>query len=274
MLVGVLGIACHSAAPHSSKAPTPAPARIQAPEERPRQPVAPPVVADVPRVLLGRVPGTTAYRVIACSRGPDKRDECSKELEARGTGIARLVELKTGDGGTATGFELKSGGGPVVSLPADAPQLVLETASIDRDDIDVLKNGTRKISPLPKWATSWSFEAAPFLAGNAARVAVTHIVDKKPNGSRELHGVWVALGEQPFELVDISVEAIEPLGRIDLDADGNDEFLFLVLGPMDGAYDYRLQHVIPGKRLAMAGPQPSEAWQVYDRLEDHNHSDE
>lgn len=238
-------------------------------------------------MLLGRVPGTNAYRVIACSRGPGKRDECSKELEshlgervsfAGGNDSARIenvVELVTGGGSKANAFELGTGGVAVAVFPAFALKLEGLRDSIVREDIDVLKNGTRGILPVPASTTGWSFDITPYLAnltGGFDRVALTHIEDRTLQGSRDLYAVFVAPGDEQYQLVDVSMEREEAFGSVDLDGDGRDEFLLLRTNPTNGGYQYRLQRLIAGKPLAMAGSLPSEAWQSYDRLEDHDRS--
>jgi hypothetical protein len=292
-LIAQLGLctACQHVAPEAADTRrTEPPASTAAP--KPRHDAPPTVAAEVPDpplMLLGRVPNTHVYRVIACSRGPGEREKCSKELEAKvgervsfaggndSAKIEKVVEIWTGDGTKQKAFDLGAGGVSVAIFPANAAKVELVRADIDRDDIDVLKGATRKLSPLAKWASGWSFEASPYLAnlaGSFDRIAITRIEDRKASDHRELHAVFVALGDQPFQLVEMSTEAQEAFGRVDVDADGRDEFLFSRNGPIEGAYDYRLQRVLPSKPLAMAGNVPSEAWQPYDRLEDHNHSDE
>jgi hypothetical protein len=242
-------------------------------------------------MVLGRIPGTRLYRVIACSAGPATREACSRELEdevgqelAFSPGderakLVRVVETRTGDGGKTRAFELDRAAASIATYPAGGVKLELEVATLERKDIDRLKQGQRAFSPLARYATGWSFSAKTFrvdLDGDRApdRVALCQIEDRGPKGSRVLHGVWVALAGKPFELVDRPLEPMEAFGSVDLDADGRQEILLFMAGPGANAYDYALRRVVPGAPLPLDKLTPSAAWQAFDQLEDHDHSDE
>lgn len=251
-----------------------------------------PPVSSAPRALLGRVPETSYYRVIACSTGPETRLACERELE-RFVGqevsftskerakLGRVVVIETGGGGKARAFEVDRAAGPVAIFPPGALELALTSAELSPKETESLKKKQRAISPKAVYATGWTFGAQVFQADldgdeKPDRLALGEIKDSGPKGSRFVRSLWVSLSDQPFEHVELLGPSLQMLGSVDLDGNGTHELLLMrnepPLEPIE--YAYTLYRVVPGKPLALPKVGISEGWKVYDQLEDHDHSDE
>lgn len=254
-----------------------------------------PVVPTTPTagVVLGRIPSSSAYRIIACASGPNTRRACEDSLgrligvdalsrDGDTARITRTSTIKSGDGTNVAVVELDRAIASVVAT-GGSPSLVRRQANITDHDKSAIRTMVRKLSPKARWASHESFAVTAYHADldgdrTADTVAVGVITDSSTEGSRYLVGIVVALAGNPFELVEAKLEVVDVVGTLDLDGDGRDEVLLeRTGGDFDTiTYDYELYRVVPAKQLAMGirPPVPSEAWQPYDVLEDHNHSDE
>lgn len=242
--------------------------------------------APAPGVLLGLVPTTSSYRVIACARGAHQRRACEAVLEGRvGTAvrgpmpdltasIARTRVLATNDGEDSVAVELDRAAGPVVTSGAT---LRRDAATLTDAETKALRARSRAISPRAGWATGDRFEVTALEADvdgdrQPDRIAVGTIVDFEQSAERVVVVVAVGLAGRAFELVDFSADRLALLGTVDLDGDGRHEVLVDRTPHGDAtSYRYELMHVAPRDPLALGDGQPgplSAAWQPYDVLEE------
>jgi len=235
-------------------------------------------------MLLGHVPTTSSYRVIACTLGPEKRRTCEGLLErlvgteVRGTDgtaakIAKTSVVKASDG-DSTSVELDKPFGAAVTSSAT---LLRKTATLTEAETMALRKQARTISPRAKWATGERFESIALEADidgdrNPDRIALGTLVDFKKDTERVIVVIAVGVAGKPFEIVDLNANRVAILGTVDLNGDGRDEVL--VDRTFEGnptSYRYELMLVRPGKPLAidLKKPAASDGWQPYDVLEDH-----
>lgn len=237
-------------------------------------------------MLLGQVPTTSSYRVIACTLGPDKRRTCEGMLERLvgtqvtsapdGTAakIARTRALKTTSDGDSIVVELDKQAGVAVGSSAT---LLRNAATLTDAETVALRRRARTISPRARWATGERFEStvlAADLDGDRApdRIVLGTLVDFKQDAERVIVVVAVGLAGKPFEIVDWNADRAALLGTVDLNGDGHEEVLLdRTLGGSATSYRFELMHVIPGKPLAIDLEKSaiSEGWQRYDAVEDH-----
>jgi len=237
-------------------------------------------------MLLGRVPSTPSYRVIACTLGPEKRSTCERLLErlvgtqVRGTDgtaatIAKPSVVEASDGDSAA-VELDKPSGAAMTSSAT---LTRRAATLTQAEAMALRRQARTISPRATWATGERFESIALEADidgdrNPDRIALGTLVDFKKDSERVIVVIAVSVAGKPFEIVDWAANRVAILGTVDLNHDGRDEVL-VDRTTFDGSptsYRYELMLVRPGKPLAidLKKPTVSEGWQPYDVLEDHD----
>jgi hypothetical protein len=250
------------------------------------------IATAAPGMLLGRVPTTSSYRVIACTHGPDKRRTCEGMLAAlvgtevlgqqgQAAKVTKVSTLKAGDGDTVVAVELATT--PGLAAVSGSAALLHKSATLTDAETRLLRKRVRAISARAQWATRERFEVSVLqvnLDGDHKidRVAIGTIVDVNKDAERVVVGIAVGLAGKPLELVDLAADRVQLVAAIDIDGDGRDEVL--IDRTFDGSaihYHYELMHVLAGKPLAINPRRRgsvSEGWQAYDRLEDHDHSDE
>ena len=245
----------------------------------------------LPGMVLGRLPTTSSYRVIACTLGPLQRDTCERMLdrlvgsEVRGQHgelikVTKIGSVKSSRNDNVATVELAAPTGTAVA--SGSAVVFHRSVTLTDTETKLLRKHVRAISPRPKWATGERFAVSALEADvdgdhHVDRVAVGTIVDFRKDSERMVVGIAVWLANKPLEIVNMDTNDVQLVGTVDLDGDGGEEVLIeRTFQPSAIDYWFELRQVVPGKPLALDLDKPgalAEGWKLYDLLQERDDAD-